>query len=70
MTVTCYVLQSREGSSIADDWDERPHTVEEVKAMLQHRKEVAMKREKNLSQAFSQQVYLLLLLTIVSSVLF
>ncbi|XVF72948.1 hypothetical protein PTKIN_Ptkin12aG0161500 [Pterospermum kingtungense] len=47
---------SREGSSIADDWDERPHTVEEVKAMLQHRKEVALKREKNLSRALSQQI--------------
>ncbi|KAL5572198.1 hypothetical protein UlMin_021795 [Ulmus minor] len=46
---------SREGSSITDDWDERPHTVEEVKAMLQHRKDAALKREKNLSQAFSQQ---------------
>ncbi|KAJ4846424.1 hypothetical protein Tsubulata_036683, partial [Turnera subulata] len=49
---------SRDGSSIADDWDERPHTIEEVKAMLQHRKEAAMKREKTLSQAFSQQVLL------------
>ncbi|TKY64138.1 IQ-DOMAIN 14 [Spatholobus suberectus] len=48
---------SREGSSIADDWDERPHTVEEVKAMLQQRKEAAMKRDKNLSQAFSQQIW-------------
>ncbi|KAK8654450.1 hypothetical protein V6N13_128418 [Hibiscus sabdariffa] len=47
---------SREGSSIADDWDERPHTVEEVKAMLQHRKEAALKREKKLSQALSQQM--------------
>ncbi|KAE9595836.1 hypothetical protein Lal_00031036 [Lupinus albus] len=47
---------SREGSSIANDWDERPHTVEEVKAMLQQRKEAAMKREKSLSQAFSQQI--------------
>ncbi|KAK4267076.1 hypothetical protein QN277_023912 [Acacia crassicarpa] len=48
---------SREGSSIADDWDERPHTVEEVKAMLQQRKEAAaMKRDKSLSQAFSQQL--------------
>ncbi|XVF22294.1 hypothetical protein REPUB_Repub12eG0160700 [Reevesia pubescens] len=47
---------SREGSSIADDWDERPHTIEEVKAMLQHRKEAALKREKNLSQALSQQM--------------
>ncbi|XP_027335903.1 protein IQ-DOMAIN 1 isoform X2 [Abrus precatorius] len=48
---------SREGSSIADDWDERPHTVEEVKAMLQQRKEAAMKRDKTLSQAFSQQIW-------------
>ncbi|PWA90982.1 IQ-domain 18 [Artemisia annua] len=43
---------SRDGSSIADDWDERPHTIEEVKAMLQSR---AAKREKTLSQAFSQE---------------
>lgn len=50
--------QSREGSSIADDWDERAHTIEEVKAMLQQRKEAALKREKTLSQAFSQQVCL------------
>ncbi|KAF7843868.1 protein IQ-DOMAIN 14 [Senna tora] len=49
---------SREGSSVADDWDERPHTVEEIKAMLKHRKEAAaMKRDKSLSQAFSQQVW-------------
>ncbi|KAJ0111951.1 hypothetical protein Patl1_00681 [Pistacia atlantica] len=46
---------SREGSSIADDWDERAHTIEEVKAMLQQRKEAALKREKTLSQTFSQQ---------------
>ncbi|XP_076955719.1 protein IQ-DOMAIN 17-like [Bidens hawaiensis] len=43
---------SRDGSSIADDWDERPHTIEEVKAMLQSR---AARREKTLSQAFSQE---------------
>nr|XP_023896432.1 protein IQ-DOMAIN 1 [Quercus suber] len=48
---------SREGSSTADDWDDRPHTIEEVKAMLQQRKEAAMKREKTLSQAFSQQIW-------------
>ncbi|CAK7348640.1 unnamed protein product [Dovyalis caffra] len=47
---------SRDGSSIADDWDDRPHTIEEVKAMLQRRKEAAFKREKTLSQAFSQQI--------------
>lgn len=43
---------SRDGS-IADDWDERPHTIEEVKAMLQNR---AARRDKTLSQAFSQEV--------------
>ncbi|XVE77333.1 hypothetical protein DITRI_Ditri13aG0054000 [Diplodiscus trichospermus] len=47
---------SREGSSIADDWDERPHTIKEVKAMLQYRKEAALKREKHLSRALSQQM--------------
>ncbi|KAL7591539.1 hypothetical protein Lser_V15G31451 [Lactuca serriola] len=44
---------SRDGSSIADDWDERPHTIEEVKAMLQNR---AARRDKTLSQAFSQEM--------------
>ncbi|KAF2315169.1 hypothetical protein GH714_038319 [Hevea brasiliensis] len=37
---------SREGSITVDDWDERPHTIEEVKAMLQHRKDAAIKRER------------------------
>ncbi|KAM3343954.1 protein IQ-DOMAIN 17 [Capsicum galapagoense] len=46
---------SRDGSSIPDDWDERPHTIEEVKAMLQKRKEAALKRGRTLSDAFSQQ---------------
>uniref|UniRef100_A0A803M369 DUF4005 domain-containing protein n=2 Tax=Chenopodium quinoa TaxID=63459 RepID=A0A803M369_CHEQI len=48
---------SREPSSLADDWDERPHTIEEVKAMLQSRKDAVLRREKNLSQAFSQQMW-------------
>ncbi|XP_010456163.1 PREDICTED: protein IQ-DOMAIN 1-like [Camelina sativa] len=49
---------SREGSSIAEDWDDRPHTIEEVKAMLQQRRDTALRRESNnsLSQAFSHQV--------------
>ncbi|CAN0884901.1 Protein IQ-DOMAIN 17 [Linum grandiflorum] len=44
-------MQSREGCSIAEDWDERPHTIEEVKAMLQQRKDhaAALKREKHSS---------------------
>ncbi|KAK4364189.1 hypothetical protein RND71_015547 [Anisodus tanguticus] len=46
---------SRDGSSIPDDWDERPHTIEEVQAMLRKRKEAALKRERTISDAFSQQ---------------
>ncbi|XP_019154211.1 PREDICTED: protein IQ-DOMAIN 1-like [Ipomoea nil] len=42
------------GSSIPDDWDERSHTIEEVKAMLQSRKEAAFRRQTNLS---SQQMW-------------
>ncbi|CAL5331897.1 protein IQ-DOMAIN 1-like [Camellia sinensis] len=49
---------SKDGSSsIADDWDGRPHTVEEVKAMLQNRKEAALKREKTFSHALSHQMW-------------
>lgn len=51
------VSHSREPSSLADDWDDRPHTIEEVKAMLQSRKDAALRREKNLSQAFSHQMW-------------
>ncbi|KAL9245440.1 hypothetical protein vseg_019097 [Gypsophila vaccaria] len=51
------VSHSREPSSILDEWDERPHRIEEVKAMLQSRKEAAFKREKSLSHAFSQQMW-------------
>ncbi|KAL3536652.1 hypothetical protein ACH5RR_000018 [Cinchona calisaya] len=48
---------SRDGSSIPDDWDERPHTIEEVKVMLQNRKEAALKRERTLSHAFTHQMW-------------
>lgn len=50
---------SRDGSrsSIADDWDDRPHTIEEIQAMLQRRKESALKREKALAHAFSHQIW-------------
>ncbi|KFK42501.1 hypothetical protein AALP_AA1G001700 [Arabis alpina] len=49
---------SREGSSLAEDWDDRPHTIDEVKAMLQRRRDTALRHEKtNLSQAFSQQMW-------------
>lgn len=40
-------------STIPDDWDERPHTIEEVKAMLQKRKEAAFMKCQG--TPFSQQ---------------
>lgn len=52
------ISHSGEISSGAKDWDERPHTIEEVKAMLQTRKEAAaLCRERNLSQAVSHQMW-------------
>ncbi|KAL9685804.1 hypothetical protein QQ045_023258 [Rhodiola kirilowii] len=45
--------RSREGSSIADDWDDRPHTIEEVKAMLKNKKDAALRHEKNLNSRTS-----------------
>ncbi|KAK9274716.1 hypothetical protein L1049_021967 [Liquidambar formosana] len=48
---------SRDGSCIADDWDDRPHKLEEIDAMLQSRKEAALKREKALAYAFSHQIW-------------
>ncbi|KAJ8650241.1 hypothetical protein MRB53_003264 [Persea americana] len=48
---------SRDGSNIADDWDDRPHTIEEIQAMLLSRKEAALKREKALAYAFSHQIW-------------
>ncbi|OVA04723.1 IQ motif [Macleaya cordata] len=50
-------ITSRDGSSIHDDWDDRPHTLDEMQAMLQSRQEAAFKREKALSYAFSQQIW-------------
>uniref|UniRef100_A0A0R0KRC9 Uncharacterized protein n=1 Tax=Glycine max TaxID=3847 RepID=A0A0R0KRC9_SOYBN len=50
--------KSRRGSNIVDDWDKRHHIVKELKAMLMQRKEVStIKRDKTLSQAFSQQIW-------------
>jgi hypothetical protein len=54
--------RSRDGSSFAaDDWDDRPRTIEEIQAMLQTRKDAALKRERALSYAFSHQVTLIYL---------
>ncbi|CAD5180375.1 unnamed protein product [Musa acuminata subsp. malaccensis] len=48
-------MPSRDGSSFADDWDDRPKTMEEIQAMLQVRKEAALKRERALFYAFFHQ---------------
>ncbi|KAL0457569.1 UNVERIFIED_CONTAM: protein IQ-DOMAIN 14 [Sesamum latifolium] len=49
---------SKPETSIPDDWDERPHTIDEVKAMLQQReKKATLKHKRNLSQAFSEQTW-------------
>ncbi|XP_073101762.1 protein IQ-DOMAIN 17 isoform X2 [Elaeis guineensis] len=46
---------SRDGSSHADDRDDHPRTIEGIRSMLESRKEAALKRERALSYAFSQQ---------------
>ncbi|KAJ0968759.1 hypothetical protein J5N97_021636 [Dioscorea zingiberensis] len=51
------MVQSRDGSSFADEWDERPRTIEEIQALLQSRKDAAVRRERALSHAFSQQIW-------------
>ncbi|KAI3990679.1 hypothetical protein MKX01_022979 [Papaver californicum] len=50
---------SRDGSTtIPSDCDDRPHTLDEMQAMLHSRQEAAaFKREKALSYAFSQQLW-------------
>jgi hypothetical protein len=54
-------LQCWDGSSTADDWfhcNYHPKTLEEIQPMFQETKEVvALKREKALAYAFSQQVF-------------
>ncbi|XP_034906062.1 protein IQ-DOMAIN 18 [Populus alba] len=46
---------SRDLSSLLDDWDDRRCTHEEIEAMVQSKKEAALKREKALAYAFSSQ---------------
>ncbi|GKV04033.1 hypothetical protein SLEP1_g16250 [Rubroshorea leprosula] len=48
---------SRDMSCITDDWDDTPHTGEEIEAMLQGKKEAALRREKALAYAFSSQIW-------------
>lgn len=52
------LMQSRDGSSIADDWRDCPRSLLELESMLQARKEASFKREKSLAHAFTQQVQL------------
>ncbi|KAG6537954.1 hypothetical protein ZIOFF_003057 [Zingiber officinale] len=49
-------MNSREGSSFTEDWDDRPRTMEEIQAMLRFQRDAAFKRERALSYAFSHQV--------------
>ncbi|XP_074587728.1 protein IQ-DOMAIN 17-like [Curcuma longa] len=49
-------MNSREGSSFTEDWDDRPSTVEEIQAMLRFQRDEAFKRERALSYAFSHQL--------------
>ncbi|KAK6926076.1 protein of unknown function DUF4005 [Dillenia turbinata] len=51
------VGQSRDGSSIGDDWDEQPRTVQEIQAILQRRTEAALDSDKALASAFSRQMW-------------
>ncbi|KAM7491540.1 hypothetical protein LguiA_034461 [Lonicera macranthoides] len=48
---------SRDGRrNIAEDWEERPRSLEELETIIQSRKDIAFKREKS-AYAFSQQVW-------------
>ncbi|XVF12857.1 hypothetical protein REPUB_Repub08aG0156000 [Reevesia pubescens] len=48
---------SRDMSCTTDEWDDRPRTSEEIEALLQNKKEAALKREKALAYAFSNQIW-------------
>ncbi|XP_021290128.1 protein IQ-DOMAIN 1-like [Herrania umbratica] len=48
---------SRDMSCTTDEWDDRPQTSEEIEAILQNKKEAALKREKALAYAFSKQIW-------------
>ncbi|XP_011012589.1 PREDICTED: protein IQ-DOMAIN 14-like isoform X2 [Populus euphratica] len=62
MILQCMQAMCRDASSTADDWvhcnNYKPKTLEEIQEMLQETKEVvALKREKALAYAFSQQIW-------------
>lgn len=48
---------SERRSMSREEMEERPRTMEEIQALLQSRKDAALKREKALSYAFSQQAW-------------
>ncbi|KAL4384747.1 hypothetical protein GQ457_15G011390 [Hibiscus cannabinus] len=48
---------SRDMSCTTDEWDDRPQASEEIEALLQNRREAALKREKALAYAFSNQIW-------------
>lgn len=43
-------------SGTLDDWEDRPHSSQGIDETFQSRKEAALKREKALAYAFSNQV--------------
>ncbi|GMJ06303.1 IQ-domain 18 [Hibiscus trionum] len=48
---------SRDMSCTTDEWDDRPQASEEIEALLQNKREAALKREKALAYAFSNQIW-------------
>lgn len=50
-------MQSRDGSSVADDCDNRSRSLEGIQAMLQCRHDAALKRERAFAYAFSTQAW-------------
>ena len=57
--------QSRDISFTTDEWDDRPQTSQEIEELLQNKKEAALKREKALAYAFSNQVALVIIIIII-----
>ncbi|XP_039022813.1 protein IQ-DOMAIN 1-like [Hibiscus syriacus] len=48
---------SRDMSCTTDEWEDMPQTSEEIEVLLQNRREAALKREKALAYAFSNQIW-------------
>lgn len=62
-----FMPQSRDMGCTTDEWNDRPQTSEEIEELMKNKKEAALKREKALAYAFSNQVWLYYL--IISGVL-